>query len=209
MFIAIEGIRKSGKTTQLNKLVEWLKVTTKIKLYKTEEPFGTDIIKQLKSPSLPLPPARQLELIVADRKDHIKYVLIPQRECFFWVFCENFTLATIANLGYGQGLNIDDIRDLNAKATGSLVPNLTIVLDCFIDEAIARNHKIISHHDYQPLDIVGLDKTRLGYLEEAGKQGCSIIDGNRGVDTVFEEIKQLVLPYLPEEEKENIKAKLF
>lgn len=207
MFIAFEGIRKSGKTTQLNKLVEWLKVNTKIKLYKTEEPFGRDTIRQLNE--CHYSGSRQLDLILADRKDHIKYVILPTMDCFYWVFCENFLLSTVANQGYGHGLDIPRIYRLNAEMIGDFKPDLTIVLDCFIDEAVTRNRRQRAFKDYQDLDLVFLDKARLGYLEEAGKQGYTLVDGNREEDVVFEEIKELILPLLPEEEKGKIAAKLF
>jgi thymidylate kinase len=54
-----------------------------------------------------------------------------------------------------------------------------------------------------------LERVRLGYLELAGQHGWTVIDANQSEDLVFEEIKKLIIPLIPEEDREYLKARLF
>ena len=203
-FIVIDGIDGSGKGTILTRLIEWLKINTKIKLYRTEEPFDKKTRKQLKETNFT--PVRQLDLLIEDRREHCKFIVKPMLDCGFWVFCDRFTPSTLAYQGYGHGLDIPRIQRLNSEATEGLKPDLTIILDCFVENALSRKTEPL---DCMENDRPFLERVRLGYLELAGQHGWTVIDANQSEDLVFEEIKKLIIPLIPEEDREYLKARLF
>lgn len=204
MLIVFDGIDGSGKSSLLTLLIEWLKINTKIKLYRTEEPFDKKVRQKLKTTHLS--PLHQLDLLLEDRREHCKYIIKPMLECGFWVFCDRFTPSTLAYQGYGHGLDLPRIERLNDEATEGLKPDLTIILDCFVENAIKRKSEPL---DCMEVDRPFLERVRLGYLELAGQHGWSIIDANQDKQAVFEEIKKLVVPLIPEEDRECMKARLF
>lgn len=203
-FIVLEGIDGSGKSTQITMLIEWLKINTKVKLYRTEEPFDKKIRKQLKETHYT--PVRQLDLLLEDRKEHCKYIIKPMLDCGFWVFCDRYSPSTLAYQGYGHGLDIPRIERLDLEATEGLKPDLTIILDCFVENAIQRKAEPL---DCMENDRPFLERVRLGYLELAGEHGWSIIDASQDKQAVFEEVKKLIIPLIPEEDRECMKARLF
>lgn len=203
-FIVIDGIDGSGKGTILTRLIEWLKINTKVKLYRTEEPFDKKTRKQLKETHFT--PVRQLDLLIEDRREHCKFIIKPMLDCGFWVFCDRFTPSTLAYQGYGHGLDIPHVQRLNDEATEGLKPDLTIILDCFVENALSRKTEPL---DYMESDRPFLERVRLGYLELAGQYGWTVIDANQSEDRVFEEVKKLIIPLIPEEDREYLKARLF
>lgn len=203
-FIVLDGIDGSGKTSLLTLLMEWLKINTKIKLYRTEEPFDRKIRQRLKTTQFT--PVHQLDLLLEDRREHCQYTIRPMIDCGFWVFCDRYSASTLAYQGYGHGLDIPRIERLDREATEGLKPDMTIILDCLVENAIKRK---IEPLDYMEVDRPFLERVRLGYLELAGQHSWSVIDANQPQEQVFEEVKKLVLPLVPEEEQEGIKAKIF
>lgn len=203
-FIVIDGIDGSGKGTILTRLIEWLKINTKIKFYRTEEPFDKKTRKQLKETHFT--PVRQLDLLIEDRREHCRFIVKPMLDCGFWVFCDRFTPSTLAYQGYGHGLDIPRIQRLNSEATEGLKPDLTIILDCFVENALSRKTEPL---DCMESDRPFLERVRLGYLELAGQNGWTVIDANQSEDLVFEEVKKLIVPMIPEEDREYLKARLF
>lgn len=203
-FIAFEGIDGSGKSTQISMLIEWLKINTKVKLYRTEEPFDKKTKKQLKETHFT--PVRQLDLLIEDRREHCKFIVKPMLDCGFWVFCDRYSPSSLAYQGYGHGLDLSYIERLNDDATGGLKPDLTIILDCFVENAISRKTEPL---DYMEVDRPFLERVRLGYLELAGQYGWTIVDANQPQERVFEEVKKLIVPMIPEEDREYLKARLF
>jgi len=152
LFITLEGIDGSGKSTQARMLADWLRSASH-HVVLTREPGGTktgEAIRELVlSHDYAMPPEAELFLYLADRAAHVTEVVRPGVEAGSVVVCERFTDSTLAYQGYGRGLDLGALRQLNAMATGGLTPNLTIVLDL-------------------PPEQARLDGGRLDRLESAG-----------------------------------------
>ena len=93
---------------------------------------------------------RKEDLLIEDRREHCKFIVKPMLDCGFWVFCDRFTPSTLAYQGYGHGLDLPRIERVNNDATGGLKPDLTIILDCFVENAISRKT--------EPLDCMEVDR---------------------------------------------------
>lgn len=140
MFITLEGGEGVGKTTQQALLVERLRQEGYACLC-TREPGGTALGKTLRELLLhgdPFSPLAELLLYAADRAEHVSKVIAPALAAGQVVVCDRFTDSTLAYQGYGRGLDLEKIRQLNGLATGGLQPHLTLWLDLPPEVGLAR-----------------------------------------------------------------------
>jgi len=156
LFITIEGIDGSGKTTQARLLVDWL-TGLGCRVQAAREPGGTEAGMQLRelvlSSERSISPEAELFLYLVDRAINASEVVRPALAEERIVVCERHTDSTLAYQGYGRGLDIELLRRLNTIATGGLRPDLTLVLDL-------------------PASKVRLDEARLDRLE---LEGCEFL----------------------------------
>jgi dTMP kinase len=139
VFITLEGIDRSGKSTQAKLLAQALGDDTLV----LREPGGTEpgerIRTLLKDPSLPLEPLAELILFCAARAQLVSEVIKPALAEGRKVVCDRFTDSSIAYQGVGRGLGVDVVERLNAEATQGVVPDLTILLRIDPASAVARS----------------------------------------------------------------------
>ncbi len=141
-FLTIEGIEGVGKTTQVARLSEALRARG-IAHVVTREPGGTPLAEKIReivlnAQSEPLPPTAELLLMFAARAVHLANHVEPHLQAGRWVVCDRFTDATYAYQGGGRGLNIDHIRQLETMVQGSRRPDLTVLLDAPVEQALRR-----------------------------------------------------------------------
>ena len=132
LFVVLEGPDASGKSTQLRLLAEHL-AARNIPHLTTREPGGTSLGQELRrlllDPHRDIRPLTELFLMVADRHEHVEGVIRPALEQGKWVLCSRYTLSTLAYQGYGRGVDLDLLRQLNELATGGLEPDYVFLLD--------------------------------------------------------------------------------
>jgi len=134
IFITLEGGDGVGKTTQQALLAERLRQEDYDCLC-TREPW---VMRELLLHWDLLDPLAELLLYVADRAEHVSKVIAPALAAGRVVVCDRFTDSTLAYQGYGRGLNLEKIRQLNHWATSGLQPHLTLWLDLPPEVALAR-----------------------------------------------------------------------
>jgi dTMP kinase len=141
-FLTIEGIEGVGKTTQVARLSEALSGRG-IAHVVTREPGGTPLAERireivLKSGDELLPPTAELLLMFAARAVHLTNHIEPELRAGRWVVCDRFTDATYAYQGGGRRLGEDNIRQLEAMVQGARRPDLTVLLDAPVEQALGR-----------------------------------------------------------------------
>ena len=140
VLITVEGVEGSGKSTQCRRLVESL-LARGLDVVVTSEPDGTPMgaaIRRLFETDGPPPtPLTQVFLFMAARQQHVGEVIRPALSRGAVVISDRYTDATLAYQGFGQGVDLETIRDLNALATGGLLPDLTLLLD--LDPAVGMS----------------------------------------------------------------------
>jgi dTMP kinase len=141
-FLTIEGIEGVGKTTQVARLSEALRERG-IAHVVTREPGGTPLAEKIRDILLneqnePLPPTAELLLMFAARAVHLANHVEPHLKAGRWVVCDRFTDATYAYQGGGRGLNADHIRQLETMVQGARRPDLTVLLDAPVAQALER-----------------------------------------------------------------------
>lgn len=132
-FITFEGPEGGGKSTHAKELAEALRAEGKTVL-ETREPGGTrlaELIRGLVREEREDPPVTRAEvlLFLASRAQVVANVIRPALARGEWVVCDRFSDSTFAYQGYGRGIDVALLKDLNEFATEGLTPDLTILLD--------------------------------------------------------------------------------
>jgi dTMP kinase len=141
-FITVEGSEGVGKSTQVPRLVEYLRACGHA-VVSTREPGGTPRAERIRelllTPSSEAMPAScELLLMFAARATHLETLILPALQRGEWVVCDRFTDATYAYQGGGRGLNAQHIELLERLVQGELRPDLTLLLDAPEAVALAR-----------------------------------------------------------------------
>jgi dTMP kinase len=138
VFVTLEGIDRSGKTTQAELLAEALGSDTLL----VREPGGTDAAERIREllgdPGIELDPVGELLLFGAARADLVARVIRPAIEAGRDVVCDRFADSTLAYQGAARGLGTDRVEQLNRLATGGLEPDLTVLLRLDPEQAADR-----------------------------------------------------------------------
>lgn len=143
IFISFEGIDKSGKTTQINRLAQWLQQRG-AEVLVTREPGGTKLAEKLRSLLVSssnyenMQPLTETFLMVAARTEHVAQVIRPALQRGKVVLCDRFIDSTVAYQGYGLGVDLNLINELNEAAIGDCLPDLTFLLDLPVTAAQGR-----------------------------------------------------------------------
>lgn len=138
--VSIEGCDGAGKTTQAALLIERLRgadVDAELVREPGGTPLGEKIRRWVKGEAAPGPLA-ELLLFETARAELVAAVIQPALDRGAVVVTDRFTDSTLAYQGYGRGIDLDTIRDLNRIATSGLSPDVTILLDLAPQQALAR-----------------------------------------------------------------------
>ena len=132
LFITLEGLDGSGKTTQIKRLAAWLEKRG-LQPVITRQPGGTligDRIREilLDARSTGLAPFTEMALMFADRAQAIAEVIQPALDAGKVVLCDRFTDSTEAYQGGGRELGSAVVLDLHRLICGNLQPDLTLLL---------------------------------------------------------------------------------
>jgi dTMP kinase len=197
VLITFEGVEGSGKSTQMRALARWLR-RQGYPVEQTREPDGTRFgagVRRLFEHDVP--PLAQALLFLAARHQHVVERIRPWLRARRVVLCDRYTDATVAYQGYAGGLEPDFIRDLNVRATGGVLPDLTLLFDC--DPALGFRRiggRRLDHFERQALAFHR--RVRRGYLEiqRAEPKRVRLIDAARRPDVVAAEVQAIVGEFL-------------
>ena len=200
-FLTIEGIEGVGKTTQVARLSEALRARG-IDNVVTREPGGTPLAEKIREIVLnaqgeSLPPTAELLLMFAARAVHLANHVEPHLKAGRWVVCDRFTDATYAYQGGGRGLNSDHIRQLETMVQGSRRPDLTMLLDAPVEQALrrARQRNAGAATDrFESERVEFFERVRAAYRARAAAEPDRIIpiDAQQSADAVAARILELL-----------------
>jgi dTMP kinase len=138
LFISLEGIDGSGKSTQAGLLAEALGEDTLL----IREPGGTGAAERIRElladPALELDPFAELLLFLAARADLVAQVIRPALEQGRDVVSDRFADSSVAYQGAARGLGVGEVISLSDAATDGLWPDLTLLLRMDPEEAQGR-----------------------------------------------------------------------
>lgn len=128
MFVSLEGIDGSGKSTQARLLVEALGEGT----VAIREPGGTEAAERIRElladPGVELEPLAELLLFLAARADLTERVIRPALETGRHVVADRYSDSSVAYQGVARGLGVGEVIGLCETATDGLWPDLTLLL---------------------------------------------------------------------------------
>ncbi|MEA5568734.1 dTMP kinase [Anabaena sp. UHCC 0399] len=204
--IVFEGVEGCGKTSQMQLCAEWLE-SLGISVIITREPGGTELgvhLRRLlleKKDDQPVAEVTELLLYAADRAQHVAQELQPNLANGKYILCDRYIDSTIAYQGYGRGLDMNLIHQLNQIATGGLKSDLTIWLDVDVEIGLARKRG----------DALGLDRieqetiafhrrVQQGYADLAASSPAHIfrVDGSLSKEIVHKTIQEILHLHLKE-----------
>lgn len=198
--IVFEGVEGCGKTSQMQLCADWLE-SLGIPVILTREPGGTELgvhLRRLlleKHEKQPVAEVTELLLYAADRAQHVAQELLPNLAAGKYILCDRYVESTIAYQGYGRGLDMNLIHQLNQIATGGLNSDLTIWLDVDVEIGFARKCQ----------DALGLDRieqetiafhrrVQQGYAELAAASPLRMVrvDGTLSKENVHKNIQEIL-----------------
>lgn len=200
-FITLEGGEAAGKTTQLNTVTEFLQAQN-ISFVRTREPGGTTVSEAIRGvlldTSLPdMHPDTELMLMFAARNEHLQQLIIPALQRGDWVVCDRFTDASYAYQGYGRGLSLSRIAELEHWVQGTLRPDFTLLFDIDVQlsrqRAASRNQLDSANIDrFEQEESAFHQRIRSGYLRRAAEEPERFIriDAGNTQETVAVDVTQ-------------------
>lgn len=184
-FLVLEGVEGAGKTTQCRLLANWLGERG-VEVVSTREPGGTAVGEAVRAVLLDradvdMPSETELLLMLAARAAFVRQVVRPALARGAAVVADRFSLSTLAYQGYGRGLDLGEVRRLDAFARGGLEADLTVLLELPPDEGARRQRAAGKGRDR--LERAGDDfhgRVAAGYRELASGQDARV----RAVDAL-------------------------
>lgn len=149
--ISIEGIDGSGKSTLASNLYAALTASPySLSCLLTQEPskshFGKAIRTLVSHPEVSLSPLSEFLLFAADRAEHFKNTVIPALNNNTIVISDRLSDSSLAYQGYGRGVDLHFIDEVNKNCMNNITPDYTIYLRIDIEAALQR-----VHHRKEPL----------------------------------------------------------
>jgi dTMP kinase len=200
-FLTIEGIEGVGKTTQVARLSAALQ-DRGIAHVVTREPGGTPLAERIRDIVLnargeTLPPVGELLLMFAARSVHLTNYVEPNLRAGRWVICDRFTDATYAYQGGGRRLSIDAIRQLETMVQGTRRPDLTLLLDAPVEQALRRarqRNPDAAADRFESERAEFFERVRDAYRARAAAEPnrIAVIDASQSIDGVALQILRLL-----------------
>ncbi len=196
MFVVVEGIEGSGKSTLVAGLAERLRAEKK-SVVVTREPGGTPLGDAVRGifleRSLAIEPLAEAFLVNAARAQHVEELIRPALASGGVVLCDRFTDSTLAYQGYGRGMDLELLRALCDFASGGVEPDVVLLVDLPVVSARARLRDRIDAPDRIETEGDAFhERVRRGFLELARHPRHRVLDGSLPPERLLEQaLRQL------------------
>ncbi len=202
-FVTLEGPDGSGKTTQAQLLVDWLR-DRGYEVLLTREPGGTEIGNQIRAvlhdpDNAAMDSRTEFLLYSASRTQHVSELILPALSAGMLVVSDRYADSSLAYQGYGRGLDLELLRLITAFATRGLKPDITVYLDIAPDEGLQR--RLLSGEEWNRMDAEALAfhrRVRSGYLQlaEAEPDRWKVVRADRPTGEIQADVRAVVSAYL-------------
>jgi dTMP kinase len=192
VFITLEGIDRSGKTTQAGMLAEALGAGTLLLREPGGTPAGERMRTMLKDPALALDPAAELLLFSAARAQLISQVIKPATEAGRDVVCDRFSDSTVAYQGVARGLGTERVERLNDLVVGDCLPDITLLLRIDPADAFYRQAEIDDRFESEGLEFQRRVAGAYDDLAERHPERIVVIDAAAAPPEVHETVMRAV-----------------
>lgn len=189
LFIVLEGIDGTGKSTQTRILAEWFRNQGRevvLSREPTDGPWGKKVRETAQTGRLS--PADELDYFLKDRREHVDGLILPSLAEGKVVILDRYYFSTMAYQG-ARGIDPLDIRRKNEEFAP--LPDVLLILDIDVETAL---HRIGSRGDIanEFEQRASLESCRNLFLSLRNEPFCSIIDASKSPDQVARLISQAV-----------------
>ncbi len=197
-FITIEGTDGSGKSTQIELLMDYLRKKGADVIF-TREPGGTQISEKIREIILDVNNSEmtgitEALLYAAARSQHVEEKIIPALEAGKIIICDRFVDSSIAYQGAARGLGAEKIMGINEAALHGIIPDMTLFFDLSPEKGILRkkNERALDRLEKEKMDFH--EKVYEGYKNLCKKYPERIkpIDADRSIDEVHSEVIEVI-----------------
>ncbi len=209
VFISLEGIEGTGKSTQTRLLAGYLREKG-FHVVETAEPGGTPISLKIRELLLSvdnkeMDAVTELLLYNAARVQHIRQVILPALEKGDIVVTDRFSDSTTAYQGYGRGIDLELIDTLDRISTGRVRPDITVLLDVDVAAGLRRNRKANKSDRLELEDISFHERVRKGFMAIASKEPerVNLVDCSDSIETVRRKIIGIADAFLEKRMKDE------
>ena len=199
-FITFEGSEGSGKSTQANLLLQYLK-RRGIPVMLLREPGGVRISEAIRGLLLDVKNAEMTKesetlLYMASRAQLVEEILKPALKKGTVILCDRFLDSTIAYQGYGNGVDIEMIKRTGAFATQGIAPGLTLLFDIDTGKGLSRTNAVKDRIELRSVDYHR--RVRKGYLTLAkqNRKRFRVILVNQDKEAIFEIVRKEIDKFL-------------
>ena len=199
LFITFEGADGCGKTTQLMLLAKGLKAKG-YDVVVTREPGAKGVGEKIREILLnydgEVSSRCEAFLFLADRAQHMDIIVRPAVEKGKIVLCDRHTDSTVAYQGYGRGLDIERINNLNNIATSGDKPDLTFVFDIDVETSMKRVGGQKDRMESAGMEF--FNRVRNGYLEIARQEPerVKVIDAAKSIDDIHKNVVDILKAFI-------------
>ncbi len=190
-FVVIEGLDGSGKSTQVELLVNFLKEKGKEVVLTKEPTMDSEAgrkVRQFLKGEIKIEPLELQKLYVQDRKEHLENKVIPSLKDGKFLISSRYAFSTFA-YGASDGLDINELIKMNEHF---LLPDLTIVIDTLPENCInrieARNESKEFFEKKEKLEKVNEIYKKIPNMFE----NIVMVNGERPMEEVFQDVKKLI-----------------
>lgn len=193
-FLSFEGGEGVGKSTQIARVAEFLRGRG-IDVVLTREPGGTAIGERLRELLLDktLPAMHhdtELMLMYAARKEHIEQLIEPALADGRWVISDRFADASVVYQGYGRGIDLNRLAELDRWVLQGFKPDKTFLLDMPVEQGLARARKRAELDRFESETLAFFERVRQGYLDCAAAEPdrFAVIDAAQPIEKVTQSL---------------------
>ena len=135
-------------------------------------------------------------MFLADRAQHMDIIVRPAVEKGKIVLCDRHTDSTVAYQGYGRGLDIERINNLNNIATSGDKPDLTFVFDIDVETSMKRVGGQKDRMESAGMEF--FNRVRNGYLEIARQEPerVKVIDAAKSIDDIHKNVVDILKAFI-------------
>lgn len=191
MFVSLEGVDGSGKSTQARLLAEALGPDTLL----IREPGGTTAAERIRDlladPALELDPFAELLLFCAARADLTARVIRPALEAGRTVVSDRFADSSVAYQGAARGLGVGEVISLCDIATDGLWPDLTVLLRVDPEVGLGRADGS-DRFESEGLELQRAVATAYEEIASIASDRTVVVDGEGSVEEVHERVMEAI-----------------
>ncbi len=190
MFVTFEGLDGSGKTTQAELLRTRLERSGR-EVVTTREPGGTPVgeaVRMLVLQGADMTPWAEAALFAAARAEHVARVIRPAIDRGADVVCDRYVDSSLAYQGAARGLGVDEVLELNLRATGGMLPDRTFLLLVDPEVAAARVGETRDRIEREGLEFLRLVDRGYRALVERFQERIIALDGSLDPEEIAERI---------------------